>query len=64
MKSNLKNLFGSIGLEIPIIYGGSVNEGRAEALIQTKGVDGFLIGGASLEIESFCNIIETVVKYY
>ena len=64
VKSNLKNLFGSIGLEIPVLYGGSVNEGSAEALIQTEGVDGFLIGGASLKVESFCNIIETVAKYY
>ena len=29
-------------------------------LINTDGVDGFLIGGASLNAESFCKIIELV----
>jgi len=33
---------------VPILYGGSVNENNAMELIQTKGIDGFLIGGASI----------------
>lgn len=49
---------------IPILYGGSVKTGNAKELIQTPGVDGFLIGGASLEIESFCSIIDAVKQYY
>ena len=43
-----------------ILYGGSVNSGNAKSLIQTKGVDGFLIGGASLNAESFASIINIV----
>ena len=43
-----------------ILYGGSVNSGNAESLIQTKGVDGFLIGGASLDAGSFASIIKIV----
>ena len=45
-----------------IIYGGSVNSDNAKSLIQTKGVDGFLIGGASLNAESFASIINIVEK--
>lgn len=43
-----------------ILYGGSVNSGNAESLIQTEGVDGFLIGGASLDARSFASIIKIV----
>ena len=42
---------------ISILYGGSVNESNAKALISSKGVDGFLIGGASLKETSFYDII-------
>jgi triosephosphate isomerase len=40
-----------------------VNENNAAELIQTEGVDGFLIGGASLKEDSFCSIIAQVTKY-
>lgn len=43
-----------------ILYGGSVNSDNAESLIQTEGVDGFLIGGASLDAASFASIIKIV----
>ena len=45
---------------IHILYGGSVNSANAKSLIQTNGVDGFLIGGASLNAESFASIINIV----
>ncbi|SVB06754.1 uncharacterized protein METZ01_LOCUS159608, partial [marine metagenome] len=46
----------------PIIYGGSVTPTNAEELISVPGVDGFLVGGASLNIESFTSIIKIVDK--
>ena len=46
--------------DIPILYGGSVKPDNSEELIKTKGVDGFLIGGASLNLEMFSGIIENV----
>ena len=46
--------------DFQILYGGSVNSGNAEDLIQVSGVDGFLIGGASLDVESFTSIARTV----
>ncbi len=39
-----------------ILYGGSVKPESARALFAAQGVDGFLIGGASLEVDSFYNI--------
>ena len=46
--------------DFQILYGGSVNSGNAEDLIQVPGVDGFLIGGASLDVESLTSIVRTV----
>ncbi len=45
-----------------ILYGGSVNTENAKDLIQIIGVDGFLIGGASLDKNSFVSIINHVEK--
>lgn len=44
--------------KVPILYGGSVNKQNAGALIEKGGVDGFLVGGASLKTKEFLAIIE------
>ncbi|MBN8570793.1 MAG: triose-phosphate isomerase [Ignavibacteria bacterium] len=43
-----------------ILYGGSVNDKNAEEIFSTCGVDGALIGGASLKSENFINIIKSI----
>ena len=48
--------------QIPILYGGSVNSNNAEELINVNSVNGFLIGGASLDVEKFVDIIKIVDK--
>ncbi len=63
IKSYLKVLFGSKGEEVPLLYGGSVNDKNAESLIKTDGVNGFLIGGSSLKVDSFCEIINIVKNF-
>ncbi len=45
-----------------ILYGGSVKPGNAGELFEIKDVNGFLIGGASLKIDPFKEIILTVNK--
>jgi len=45
--------------EIKIIYGGSVNSQNAEGYLQEAGVDGLLVGGASLKPEEFIKIVES-----
>ena len=44
----------------PILYGGSVNSANANELISIDGVNGFLIGGASLDVVKFSDIIKIV----
>jgi triosephosphate isomerase len=40
-----------------VLYGGSVNDANAESFFKKDNVDGALIGGASLQGESFANIV-------
>ncbi len=47
----------TIGKERPVLYGGSVTAETAPKLKQTKNVDGALVGGASLEAQSFISIM-------
>jgi len=42
---------------VPILYGGSVNRANVEALLATDGVDGVLVGGASLDAEQWLAIV-------
>jgi len=46
--------------EVQILYGGSVTPDNIGRLIETKNIDGALIGGASLKSESFISIIRAV----
>ncbi len=42
---------------IPILYGGSVNRGNVSQLLAAPGVDGVLVGGASLDAEGWSAIV-------
>lgn len=45
-----------------VLYGGSVNPSNAEALLSCEGVEGALVGGASLKADSFNQIVEAAVR--
>jgi triosephosphate isomerase len=47
-----------------ILYGGSVNPANSFSLLREKNIDGFLVGGASLEAGSFVEISREAVKAY
>lgn len=44
--------------KITILYGGSVNAKNAEVFVKEGGVDGFLVGSASLNVVEFIKIIQ------
>jgi triosephosphate isomerase len=46
---------------IPILYGGSVNQANAQALVSQPEVDGVLVGGASLDPGGWQSIVTTRV---
>ena len=45
-------------LDVPVLYGGSVKPENAGELLSQPGVDGALVGGASLDVESFTAICQ------
>lgn len=51
-----------VAASVRILYGGSVNPGNAAALIRRHGVDGFLVGGASLDPATFASICRKVAE--
>lgn len=53
----LCDIFGKNGNDTAILYGGSVKPDNAAAIIALDNVDGVLVGGASLQAESFARII-------
>ena len=56
----LSSMFGShTAEEIRILYGGSVKPDNVDELMRQKDIDGALVGGASLDPESF----ERIVRY-
>ena len=48
----------AIAKSTPILYGGSVKSSNAAGLLSQPDIDGALVGGASLDADSFMNIIE------
>ncbi|MHB1545364.1 MAG: triose-phosphate isomerase [bacterium] len=57
----LKSNF-SIG-ELRVIYGGSVTEANIKELMSKPHIDGVLVGGASLDPQSFYNIFKLASEY-
>ncbi len=44
--------------QVRILYGGSVNPENAGQLMAQENIDGFLVGGASLDAQSFAKIVQ------
>ena len=53
----LSSLLGSNGIGIQMLYGGSVKPDNAKAILSLDNVDGLLVGGASLQAQSFADIV-------
>jgi triosephosphate isomerase len=49
-------------LDVPVLYGGSVKPENADELLAQPDVDGALVGGASLEVESFAAICRSATR--
>jgi triosephosphate isomerase len=49
-------------LDVPVLYGGSVKPDNAAELLAQDGIDGALVGGASLEVESFTAICRAAAE--
>ena len=59
----LKDSYGEKTAEnVPILFGGSVNPSNAGAYLTVPGVNGLLIGGSSLILDEFTDIIEVAKR--
>lgn len=57
-----RHLRSTYGLMLRVLYGGSVTPENAHDLLRLPGVDGALVGGASIKPEQFAAIIEAAVR--
>ena len=63
IRKHLSGIYGNIpASQLPILYGGSVNDTNAGEILGIKEVSGALIGGASLKAEKFISIINTATN--
>lgn len=51
-----------LGQDRRVLYGGSVNPQNAESLLACEGVEGALVGGASLKADSFMAIVQAAAR--
>jgi triosephosphate isomerase len=56
IRTELETLFPRDGRRVRILYGGSVTAANVDALMASPGVDGVLVGGASLRPAEFARI--------
>lgn len=58
----MRDKFGAAGADRSILYGGSVKPNNAGELIGAGDIDGFLVGGASLDPDSFLGIVRAAAQ--
>lgn len=65
IRRHIAKLYGeAVAMDIPVLYGGSVSKDTAPGYLDIAGIDGLLIGGASLIADSFCAIVESAKGKY
>lgn len=59
IRKTLEEIYGKeVAENMPVLFGGSVNPSNAGAYLTVPGVDGLLVGGASLILSEFADILE------
>lgn len=63
IRNNVRHLYGArVAERMRVIYGGSSSKSTAGGLLASQGVDGLLVGGASLIYEEFSGIIDAAYQ--
>ncbi|HKJ26006.1 MAG TPA: triose-phosphate isomerase, partial [Anaerolineales bacterium] len=63
IRTSLAGLFGeAVADGVRVLYGGSVTDENARAFFSQPGIDGALVGGASLRPQAFVGIAEAARK--
>lgn len=61
IRSLLRELFGEVAEEIRVLYGGSVKPENIKAYLSCPDIDGGLVGGASLKIDSYSGLLTNIL---
>lgn len=60
IRSQIKHLYGEKASEaVRVLYGGSTNASNASSFLAVDGIDGLLVGGASLNQHEFISMVES-----
>ena len=57
VRATIAGRWGATAEAVRVLYGGSVNPGNIAGLMAKKNIDGGLVGGASLDPDSFASVI-------
>lgn len=55
--AHIKSVLGTLGCQLPVLYGGSVKASNVASIFDMPSIDGALVGGAALSADEFCAII-------
>lgn len=62
IRSLIKEMYPGAEENVMILYGGSVKPENIKGYLSQKNVDGALVGGASLKIESYSLMVKNLVE--
>ncbi|MCX6796152.1 MAG: triose-phosphate isomerase [Candidatus Falkowbacteria bacterium] len=64
IKMTLSDMFGEkiVNKNFKVIYGGSVNGQNAKDFVNLENLDGLLVGGASLKVDEFYVVAQTIIN--
>lgn len=63
IRHNIKELYGvKAANKVRVLYGGSANASTAYDLLNVEGIDGLLVGGASLNYHEFSSIVDAAFR--
>ncbi len=57
IRKTLKSFYGDKAIKIPLLYGGSVKPNNIKDLLMQNDIDGALVGGASLIVDNYIEMI-------
>jgi triosephosphate isomerase (TIM) len=64
IKLALNDIFGMqvVSKNFKVIYGGSINSENVKSFAKLEGMDGLLVGGASLKVDEFLKVAKEITK--
>ena len=63
IRNNIAHLYGkTAAARVRVLYGGSTNADNARSYLQLPGINGLLVGGASINYHQFADMVDTAFR--